>query len=145
MRHSIQQSAMDHNTDYEHEYEQEIVTVGAGGGCDQSTSTGVATCGVPPAFSKYLVEDRPRPTSWKFQVWTVVPPPLDYMVALHNERQEISGRQVWTGSLYLANLLIYWSYFGERPRADLSTGTTPTGNGEYVLMQLKSEYCAAIF
>jgi hypothetical protein len=39
------------------------------------------------------------------EVWSVVPPPLEYLAQLSRRRQEISGRQVWTGSLVLAHLL----------------------------------------
>ena len=41
------------------------------------------------------------------QVLTVVPPALEYMSQLHSQQQEISGRQVWTGSLLLAHALCY--------------------------------------
>jgi hypothetical protein len=41
----------------------------------------------------------------RLQVLSVVPPPLEYMATLHADRQEISGRQVWTGSLALAHVL----------------------------------------
>lgn len=34
-------------------------------------------------------------------------PPLEYMSMLHSKRQEISGRQVWTGSYVLANVLLH--------------------------------------
>ena len=36
----------------------------------------------------------------------VTAPPLEYMASLHSSNQEISGRQVWTGSLSLANTLL---------------------------------------
>ena len=39
------------------------------------------------------------------EVLAVVPPPLEYMSLWHSKRQEISGRQVWTGSLLLAHVL----------------------------------------
>jgi hypothetical protein len=29
-------------------------------------------------------------------------PPLEYIASLHSKNQEISGRQIWTGSLTLA-------------------------------------------
>jgi len=38
-------------------------------------------------------------------VLSVLPPPLEFMSTLHTNQQEISGRQVWTGSLALANVL----------------------------------------
>jgi hypothetical protein len=43
-----------------------------------------------------------------FQVLSVVPPPLEYMSTLHSQQQEISGRQVWTGSLLLAQTLCHF-------------------------------------
>jgi len=42
----------------------------------------------------------------KFEVLTVVPPPLEYMSSLHSSQQEISGRQVWCGSLLLTEFLL---------------------------------------
>lgn len=33
-------------------------------------------------------------------------PPLEYMASLHSKQLEISGRQVWTGSLTLAHALL---------------------------------------
>jgi hypothetical protein len=42
------------------------------------------------------------------QVLSVVPPPLEYMSTLHSQQQEISGRQVWTGSLLLAHVLCHF-------------------------------------
>jgi hypothetical protein len=42
------------------------------------------------------------------QVLSVVPPPLEYMSTLHSQQQEISGRQVWTGSLLLAQTLCHF-------------------------------------
>jgi hypothetical protein len=41
----------------------------------------------------------------QFNVLTVIPPPLEYLATLHQDRQEISGRKVWTGSLLLARFL----------------------------------------
>jgi hypothetical protein len=41
----------------------------------------------------------------QFNVMTVIPPPLEYLATLHQDRQEISGRKVWTGSLLLARFL----------------------------------------
>lgn len=39
------------------------------------------------------------------EVLAVVPPSLEYMSTLHTQNQEISGRQVWCGSLLLASVL----------------------------------------
>jgi hypothetical protein len=36
-----------------------------------------------------------------------VAPPLEYMASLHTNNQEISGRQIWTGSISLANTLLH--------------------------------------
>jgi hypothetical protein len=41
----------------------------------------------------------------QLSVLTVVPPPLEYLAALRQDRHEISGRKVWTGSLLLARFL----------------------------------------
>jgi hypothetical protein len=35
-------------------------------------------------------------------------PPLEYMSMLHSNQQEISGRQVWSGSFVLANVLLFY-------------------------------------
>lgn len=45
-------------------------------------------------------------TSLSFKIMSVVPPPLEYMSQLRTNEQEISGRQVWTGSLVLAHVLL---------------------------------------
>jgi hypothetical protein len=42
------------------------------------------------------------------QVLSVVPPPIEFMSTLHSQQQEISGRQVWTGSLLLAQTLCHF-------------------------------------
>lgn len=39
-------------------------------------------------------------------VMTLVPPPLEYMVKLHDSHSEISGRKVWCGSLLLTQYLL---------------------------------------
>ena len=36
------------------------------------------------------------------RILTVVPPPIEFLSRLHTRGTEISGRQVWTGSLLLA-------------------------------------------
>jgi hypothetical protein len=33
-------------------------------------------------------------------------PPLEYMATLHSQQREISGRQVWAGSLTLAHAIL---------------------------------------
>jgi hypothetical protein len=43
------------------------------------------------------------------EVLTVVPPPIEFMSSLHTRREEISGRQVWTGSMLLAHVLYHHS------------------------------------
>jgi hypothetical protein len=45
----------------------------------------------------------------QLQVMSLVPPPLEFMSQLHSQRQEISGRQVWTGSLLLAQVLYHFN------------------------------------
>jgi hypothetical protein len=42
-----------------------------------------------------------------FRVLSVLPPPIEYLSQLHHDHQEISGRQVWTGSLVLANAMMH--------------------------------------
>jgi hypothetical protein len=49
----------------------------------------------------FVVADR-----YRARVLAVVPPPLEYMMTLHSQEQEISGRQVWCGSLLLAHTLV---------------------------------------
>jgi hypothetical protein len=43
---------------------------------------------------------------YEVEVLAVVPPPIEFMSTLHSNRQEISGRQVWCGSLLLAHMLV---------------------------------------
>ena len=45
-----------------------------------------------------------------FVVWTVCPPPLEYMSALYNNHVEISGRKLWCGSLLLTQYIISMFY-----------------------------------
>ncbi|GKY92401.1 hypothetical protein MPSEU_000210800 [Mayamaea pseudoterrestris] len=62
----------------------------------------------------------------KLQVLSVVPPPLEYMSALHSRKEEISGRQVWAGSLVLANVLcqgMYKGMFDDKQILELGSGT----------------------
>ena len=42
---------------------------------------------------------------YHLEVLTVIPPPIEFMSVLHSNQQEISGRQVWCGSLLLAHVL----------------------------------------
>jgi hypothetical protein len=49
---------------------------------------------------RFTIDDR-----FFVEVLAVVPPPLEYMSTLHTQNQEISGRQVWCGSLLLASVL----------------------------------------
>jgi hypothetical protein len=48
-----------------------------------------------------------KDNAFSLHVLTVVPPPLEYMSRLHSQQREISGRQVWTGSLFLAHVLFH--------------------------------------
>ena len=41
-------------------------------------------------------------TDIALEVLSVVPPPIEYMSEIHTQKVEISGRQVWCGSLGLA-------------------------------------------
>ena len=43
---------------------------------------------------------------YEVEVLAVVPPPIEFMSALHSNQQEISGRQVWCGSLLLSHMLV---------------------------------------
>jgi hypothetical protein len=49
---------------------------------------------------RFIIDGR-----FSVEVLAVVPPPLEYMSILHTQNQEISGRQVWCGSLLLASVL----------------------------------------
>jgi len=89
----------DCNYRYEPEYEWETVTVPWPPSVvvgDSSSSTN---------------EPQPQPPQQPqqqrdFAVLSVLPPPLEYLSTLHTQHQEISGRQVWTGSLWLAQYLM---------------------------------------
>lgn len=59
-------------------------------------------------------------------VLSLLPPPLEFMSTLHSQRKEISGRQVWTGSLLLANLFCqdgYRDWFENKQVLELGSGT----------------------
>lgn len=43
---------------------------------------------------------------FKVEFLALVPPPLEYMATLHSNEEEISGRQIWCGSLLLAHCLV---------------------------------------
>jgi hypothetical protein len=63
-------------------------------------------------------------------VLSLVPPPLEYMSTLHSENKEISGRQVWTGSLLLANVICqheFKSVLDNKRVLDLGCGTGKSG------------------
>mmetsp|Transcript_29138 Transcript_29138/g.45287 ORF Transcript_29138/g.45287 Transcript_29138/m.45287 type:complete len:267 (-) Transcript_29138:3188-3988(-) len=63
-----------------------------------------------------------------FSVLCVVPPPLEYMAMLHTEKTEISGRQVWTGSLLACRYLIENPHLVEGKRVlELGAGTGVLG------------------
>lgn len=74
----------DSSSEYEPEYEPEIVTI-------SDYCNGVEI-------------------SEKFSILSLVPPPLEFMVSLHTEEKEISGRQVWCGSVLLAHYLFKHRY-----------------------------------
>lgn len=40
------------------------------------------------------------------KILSVVPPPLEYMLTLHSNQQEISGRKLWAGSLRLGHYIL---------------------------------------
>ena len=58
-------------------------------------------CYEPEYELEYFAIDR-----YHLRLLAVVPPPLEYMMTLHSTHQEISGRQVWCGSLLLAHALV---------------------------------------
>jgi len=61
---------------------------------------------------------------YTFEVFTVVPPPIEYMMTLHNEDCEISGRQVWCGSYLLAAVLCNGrNEFNAKRVLELGSGT----------------------
>jgi hypothetical protein len=57
--------------------------------------------------SDYNDDENDHVLLFSLHVLTVIPPPLEYMSQLHTQQQEISGRQVWTGSLFLAHVLFH--------------------------------------
>ena len=44
----------------------------------------------------------------RLEILAVVPPPLEFLSQLHTDRNEISGRQVWCGSMLLAHVFCHW-------------------------------------
>lgn len=60
-------------------------------------------------------------------VLSLLPPPLEFLSSLRSEHKEISGRQVWTGSLLLANVLVgtqdYQGFFDNKQILELGSGT----------------------
>jgi hypothetical protein len=62
----------------------------------------------------------------ELHVLSLQPPPLEYMSKLHSQRKEISGRQVWIGSLLLANFLCQENFkgmFDNKRVLELGSGT----------------------
>ena len=55
-----------------------------------------------PEYEPETVTVLPPPSPLEVTVLTLVPPPLEYMSALHTSKSEVSSRVVWTGSLMLA-------------------------------------------
>lgn len=55
---------------------------------------------------EYEIEQVTVEEGIQVEYWAVVPPPIEFMANLHRDRLEISGRQLWTGSLCLAGVLI---------------------------------------
>ena len=75
-------------------------------------------------------------TKHTFSVLCVVPPPLEYMSKLHTDQQEISGRQVWTGSLMACH------YLSRNPSFVFGKSVLELGSGTGVLGMLASRLCA---
>jgi len=42
-----------------------------------------------------------------FEVYTIVPPPIEYMSTLYNNHTEISGRKLWCGSILLSQYILH--------------------------------------
>jgi hypothetical protein len=76
----------------------------------------------------FTIEDR-----YSIRLLAVVPPPLEYMMSLHSAQQEISGRQVWCGSLLLAHALVQLvsqedpDYFKSKRLVNVYERVTPFG------------------
>ena len=65
---------------------------------------------------------------YSFDVLCVVPPPLEYMSRLHTDEQEISGRQVWTGSLMACHYLSqHPNFVSGKTVLELGSGTGVLG------------------
>ena len=65
---------------------------------------------------------------YNFHLLTVVPPPLEYMSRLHSNQQEISGRQVWCGSVLLCKyMLTNPSIVRDKRILELGSGTGIVG------------------
>jgi len=80
--------------------------------CSADIDIDIDSDGYEPEYEPQEVTvDRRRngcvhPDGEPFLLLTLVPPPLEFMSRLHSRKQEISGRQVWSGSLLLARELI---------------------------------------
>lgn len=51
---------------------------------------------------EFRIIHEPSETNIHLEALTVIPPPIEYMSEIHTRKVEISGRQVWCGSLSLA-------------------------------------------
>ena len=68
-------------------------------------------------------------------------PPLEYMANLHSKHEEISGRQVWTGSLTLAHALLELSD-DEKRRLLENKRILELGSGTGILGMAISKICS---
>eukprot|EP00538_Stauroneis_constricta_P007168 CAMPEP_0119564760 /NCGR_PEP_ID=MMETSP1352-20130426/27977_1 /TAXON_ID=265584 /ORGANISM="Stauroneis constricta, Strain CCMP1120" /LENGTH=215 /DNA_ID=CAMNT_0007613547 /DNA_START=57 /DNA_END=701 /DNA_ORIENTATION=- len=71
----------------------------------------------------------------KFEILSLQPPPIEYMSILHTQKHEISGRQVWCGSMLLAKYFL--------TQLPLKRNILELGSGTGLLGMTLSKLCAA--
>ena len=108
----------DDSSVYEPEYEPETFDLG-----------GYAAAANKCEENEGRLESKSRFT---FEVLSVIPPPLEYMCTLHDRKEEISGRQVWCGSMLLCHYLLLNTGGRSRSREGSVPGgaTAPPENDE---------------
>ena len=94
-----------------------------------------------PEYEPETVTVLPAPSPLTVTVLTLIPPPLEYMSALHTSKTEVSSRVVWTGSLMLARHVLLTpsvrSSMFRRRVLELGAGTGLVGLA--VCMSMKEE------
>ena len=103
---------------------------------------GVESDGSNSYEPEYEIETVTVGDSLELSVLTLLPPPIEYMSALHSQQREISGRQVWTGSFLLASLFCldeYKGIFDNRRVLELGSGTGESPSRQSMIM-----HCEAI-